>query len=99
MAMDPNRMTEKAQGAIREAQSLAQRGSHSQIEPEHLAVALLGEDSGVAARVVEKAGVSPASLVQKLRQAIERLPRVSGGGAQPGQVYIAPSVNEALQKA
>ena len=39
--MDPNRMTEKAQEVIRQAQSLAQRQGQSQIEAEHLAVALL----------------------------------------------------------
>ena len=64
--MDPNRMTEKAQDSIRQAQSLAQKGGQSQIEAEHMAVALLAEDGGVA----------------------RRLPRVSGPGAQPGQVYV-----------
>ena len=94
--MDPNRMTEKAQDAIRQAQSLAQRQGQSQIDAEHLAVALLSEDGGVAARVVEKAGASLSSLVERLQQALERLPRVSGPGAQPGQVYISPRVNEVL---
>ena len=39
--MDPNRLTEKAQDAIRQAQTLAQRHGHPQIDAEHLAVALL----------------------------------------------------------
>jgi ATP-dependent Clp protease ATP-binding subunit ClpB len=97
--MDPNRMTEKAQDAVRQAQSLAQRQGQQQIEVEHLAAALLGQDGGVAARVVEKAGASPATLAQRLQQAIERLPRVSGAGAPAGQVYIAPRVNEVLNAA
>ena len=94
--MDLNRLTEKAQDAIRQAQSLAQRSGHSQIEVEHLALALLSQDGGVAARVVEKAGAAPAALVERLQQALGRLPRVSGPGAQPGQVYVAPRVNEVL---
>jgi ATP-dependent Clp protease ATP-binding subunit ClpB len=97
--MDLNRLTEKAQDAIRQAQSLAQRQGHSQIEVEHLAVALLAQDSGTAPRIVEKAGGSPATLLQRLQQALGRLPRVSGPGAQPGQVYIAPRVNEVLTAA
>jgi ATP-dependent Clp protease ATP-binding subunit ClpB len=97
--MDLNRLTEKAQDVIRQAQSLAQRAGQSQIDVEHLAVALLAQDGGVAPRVVEKAGGNPASLLQRLQQAAERLPRVSGPGAQPGQVYIAPRVNEVLTAA
>ncbi len=74
--MDVNRLTEKAQDAVRQAQALAQRHGQQQIEAEHLAVALLSQDGGVAARVVEKAGVAPATLLQRLQQAIEKMPRV-----------------------
>src|SRR6266540_2077181 len=95
-SMDPNRLTEKAQDAMRQAQSLAQRQGNTQIDAEHLAVALLEQEGGVAARVVEKAGVSPATLVQRLQQALSRMPRVSGPGAQGSQVYISPRVNEVL---
>ena len=94
--MDLNRLTEKAQDVIRGAQALAQRRGHAQIDVEHLAVALLNQDGGVAPRIVEKAGGKPASLVQRLEQALDRLPRVSGPGAPAGQVYIAPRVNEIL---
>jgi ATP-dependent Clp protease ATP-binding subunit ClpB len=97
--MDPNRLTEKGQEAVREAQSLAQRHGQSQIDVEHLAVALLSQDGGVASRVVEKAGASPATLLQRLKQAVEKLPRVSGPGASPGQVYISPRVNDVLTAA
>ena len=97
--MDVNRLTEKAQDAVRQAQALAQRHGQQQIEAEHLAVALLSQDGGVAARVVEKAGVAPATLLQRLQQAIDKMPRVSGGGAQAGQVYISPRVNEVFNNA
>jgi ATP-dependent Clp protease ATP-binding subunit ClpB len=97
--MDPNRMTEKAQDAIRQAQSVAQRHGHPQIDVEHLATALLSQDGGVAARIVEKAGVTLAPLVQRLQQALEKLPRVSGPGAPSGQVYVSPRLNEVLNAA
>src|SRR5438094_2941142 len=97
--MDVNRLTEKAQDAVRQAQALAQRHGQQQIEAEHLAVALLSQDGGVAARVVEKAGVAPATLLQRLQQAIEKMPRVSGGGAQAGQVYISSRGNEVFNNA
>ena len=94
--MDLNRLTEKAQDVIRGAQALAQRRGHAQIDVEHLAVALLSQDGGVAPRIVEKAGGNPASLVQRIEQALDRLPRVSGPGTAAGQVYISPRVNEIL---
>jgi ATP-dependent Clp protease ATP-binding subunit ClpB len=97
--MDPNRLTEKAQDALRQAQTMAQREGQTQIEPEHLAVALLEQDGGVAARVVDKAGANPATLAQRLRQALGRLPRVSGPGAQGGQVYVSSRMNEVLTAA
>src|SRR5512132_4528194 len=97
--MDPNRLTEKAQEAIRQAQNLAQRHGHQQIDAEHLAVALLSQEGGVAARAVEKAGGNPATLLQGLQKAIERMPRVSGPGAPSGQVYIAPRVNDVFTAA
>jgi ATP-dependent Clp protease ATP-binding subunit ClpB len=96
---DLNRLTEKAQDVIRQAQSLAQRHGHPQIDAEHLAAALLAQDGGVAARVVEKAGGNPSALVQQLQQGLSRLPRVSGPGASPGQVYVSPRVNEVLSAA
>ena len=76
--MDVNRLTEKAQEVLRQAQTLAQRHGQQQIDVEHLALALLSQDGGVAARVVEKAGANPSTLVQRLRQTVERLPREIG---------------------
>ena len=97
--MDPNRMTEKAQDAVRQAQNLAQRQGQSQIDAEHLAVALLSDDGGVARAWSRRRGRTAATLVQRLQQALDRLPRVSGPGAPPGQVYISPRVNEVLTAA
>ena len=68
--MDPNRMTEKAQDAIRQAQNLAQSGRQSQIDAEHLAVALLVRGRRRGSRVVEKAGAEPRALVERLQQAL-----------------------------
>ena len=98
--MDPNRLTEKAQDAIRQAQSLAQRQGQPQIDAEHLAVALLGQDGGVAARVVEKAGAQPGDA--RAAAAAGARPPATGlraRRAQAGQVYVAPRVNEVLNAA
>jgi ATP-dependent Clp protease ATP-binding subunit ClpB len=97
--VDPNRLTEKAQEAIRQAQTLAQSQSHPQIEVEHLAMALLGQPNGVAARIVEKAGGDPAALAAQVQQALGRLPRMSGASGARDQVYVSAAVNEVLSGA
>jgi ATP-dependent Clp protease ATP-binding subunit ClpB len=60
--MDFNRLTEKAQEVVRQAQSLAQRHGHPQIDVEHLALALLPQDGGVAARVTRGASWTRMAL-------------------------------------
>jgi len=97
--MDLNRLTEKAQEALRQSQSLAQRQGNSQIDAEHLAVALLSQDGGVAPRLVEKAGGNPGSLRDRLQQAMEKLPRVTGSGVSSGQIYLAPRLDQVLNAA
>ncbi len=83
--MDPNRMTEKAQDAVRQAQSLAQRQGQSQIDAEHLAVALLEPGRRRRARAWSRRRArTRRRCVQRLQQALDRLPRVSGPGRPAG---------------
>jgi len=82
--MDPNRLTEKSQEALRAAQSLAARLSNQQVDAEHLLVALLEQESGIAATVLLKSGVKLENLHRRLMGDLERLPKVqvtSGAGA------------------
>ncbi len=84
--MDLNRYTEKAQEAILAARSLAMRSGQQQIEPEHLLLALLEQDAGVAAAILQKAGVGPEELRARAQREVARLPKVSGAAsdAHPG---------------
>src|SRR5262245_30234503 len=78
--MDLNRFTEKARAAILAARSLAARNGQQTIEPEHLILALLEQEGGVAATMLEKSGVNVASLRDRVQKEVARLPGVSGGG-------------------
>jgi len=57
--MDLNQYTDKAQQAIRSAQNLAEERNHSQIEPEHLLLALMRQSDGIAPQIVGKIGSDP----------------------------------------
>ncbi|MCS7021697.1 MAG: ATP-dependent chaperone ClpB [Gemmataceae bacterium] len=81
--MDLNRFTEKAQQAVAEAHKLAARWQQQQVDAEHLLLALLDQDKGLAPAILRKAGLSPEAVVIKLQREVERQPRVSGTNVEP----------------
>ncbi|MBN1886731.1 MAG: ATP-dependent chaperone ClpB, partial [Thermoflexales bacterium] len=80
--MDLNKFTEKAQEAVVESQRLARQYSHSQIEPEHVLLALLRQEGGVVPTVVQKLGPDPRQIALRLEGELGRKPRVSGDVSQ-----------------
>jgi ATP-dependent Clp protease ATP-binding subunit ClpB len=88
--MDINRFTEKAQEAILGAQRLAMRYGQQLFEPEHLLLAVLEQEQGLAPAFLAKADVATDALRRRIQQEIERLPKVSGGSDQPG---VGPRLN------
>ena len=76
---------------------MASARQNQQIEQEHLLLALLEQQEGLIPQLMQKAGVEPAALRQKLTAAVERLPQVSGSGA--GQMYLSRDLEQALNEA
>jgi len=96
--MDLNKFTQKSQQAIGEAQTVAVRMGQQQVDAEHLLYALLTQDQGLVPRILDKAGYNSQAYLAELERGLSRLPKVSGPGAQPGQVYVTPRLNEILVK-
>jgi ATP-dependent Clp protease ATP-binding subunit ClpB len=97
--MDFNRFTEKLQEAIRAAQSKAVRYGHQQIDVEHLLAALLEQEGGLAAGILNKAGVNMETLARRVESELERLPKVSGPSGGPDQIYVTQRLNRLLTEA
>jgi ATP-dependent Clp protease ATP-binding subunit ClpB len=97
--MDMNRMTIKLQEALQTASSHAARRSHQGIEVEHLLLAFMEQDAGLASSLLEQAGLSVPSVRRAVEQALAKLPQVQGAGASPGQLHIASRLNQVLIKA
>src|SRR5712664_1965470 len=97
--MDINRMTEKAQEALRAAQSEATRQGHQQIDVEHLLVALLSQEGGLAKSILDKAGVDADLVRRRVEAEIARLPKVSSTSGGAGDVYISGRLNKLLVQA
>jgi ATP-dependent Clp protease ATP-binding subunit ClpB len=97
--MDINRLTERAQEALRAAQSEATRLGHQQIDVEHLLLALLEQEGGLARSIVEKTGADPELVRCRVEEALARLPKVASAGGGPGEVYITARLNRLLVQA
>ena len=97
--MDLNRLTERSQQALSDAQTLAIRGGRSQVDPDHLLAALLQQENGLAPAVLQAAGVRVPALQVTVAAALERKPRLSGGGFEPGKVTITTDLAAALARA
>src|SRR5262245_12980020 len=94
--MDINRFTEKAQEALNEAQTKAVRCGHQQVDIEHVLAALLDQDRGLAAAILNKAGIPTAGLKAQLDQLLQRMPRVSSPSGAAGQIYITGRLNQLM---
>jgi len=77
-----DRMTTKAQEAVRAAIDHASRKGNPELYPEHILRAIVSQEDGIGAPLLQKAGVDPAQILQALDAKVEGYPRVSGG-AEP----------------
>ncbi|MCM2357976.1 MAG: ATP-dependent chaperone ClpB [Geobacteraceae bacterium] len=91
----PDKMTIKSQEALAAAQESASRRGHNAIEPEHLLLALLEQEGGLVAPILQKIGANPPFIQGKTEEALKRLPQVSGAV----QVYLSPALNSLLDAA
>src|SRR5580700_8902031 len=97
--MDINRFTEKLQEAVRSAQTKAVRYGNQQIDVEHLLSTLLEQQGGLAASILEKAGVNVEALVRRVDAELDKLPKVSGPTGAPDQIFVTNRLNQLLAKA
>ena len=70
--MSSGKCTQRAQEAVCEAQSQAEAFNHPQIEPEHLLLALLQQDEGVAPQIVLGLGRNPTKLQARVEAELQR---------------------------
>ena len=94
--MNMNQFTQKTVSALERAQSLAIEYQHMQVEQEHLMLALTEDEQELIPQLLTRCGLSVQALTAGLRDNLDRTARVSGSGREPGKVYIAGDVEQAL---
>jgi ATP-dependent Clp protease ATP-binding subunit ClpB len=97
--MDPNRLTQKSQQALHDAQTKALRYGHTEVDAEHVLLALLEDPDGLIPRLLTRLDVDAGSLRAALESHLEGRPRTTGPGAAPGQVYVSRALNQVLDAA
>ncbi|HUR18592.1 MAG TPA: AAA family ATPase [Acidimicrobiales bacterium] len=85
MALDPNRWTLKTQEALNAATVSAGAASHPEVTPDHLLLALLGQDDTAVLPVLHKVGLAPGQLRNRVTDALGRLPHAYGSDPQLGR--------------
>ena len=89
------KFTTKAEEALVEAQHIAIRHSHQELQPEHLLLALFQQQDGIVPAVVATAGADVKAVTNAIEAQLHKLPSVTGGGAE-GKVYPSGLFNKLL---
>lgn len=97
--MNQKNFTQKSQEAIQSAQSLSLEYGNPQIEQVHLLYTLLNQENGLIPQLITSIGPDPESLKAAVKAEIERMPKVSGSGREPGKVYISKEMDRTLTDA
>ena len=94
--MNIEKYTDRVKGFIQSAQSLAMREGHQQFTPLHILKVLLDDSEGLAGGLIDRSGGNSRAILKATEDALNKMPKVSGGG---GQIYLAPATARAFDAA
>ena len=97
--MDLNRLTQKSQEALHDAQTVALRFGHTEVDGEHVLLALLDQHEGLITPLLGQAGADPTQLRAAVEAELARRPSVSGPGAAPGQIMVTQRLSRLITNA
>src|SRR5690348_2259128 len=91
-----DKLTQKAQEALQQAQAVAEKNDNQVMFPLHLLIALAQDREGIVRSVLEKAGAHPDAIVSEATRLLNNVPKATG--MQPG-MYLSQPLNHVLEKA
>ncbi|MDR2536312.1 MAG: ATP-dependent chaperone ClpB [Treponema sp.] len=94
--MNPEKLTIKAHEALNEAFAIAQKADHSQVEVEHLLLALLQQEEGITVPIIERIGAEVPQIMANLEGLAAEIPKIYGDAAQ---LYLSSAAAKVLAKA
>ncbi len=94
-----DRFTERAQDAAARAYELTQEYGHTQVDTEHLFLALMRQDDGAVPQLLDQLKVDVAAIQQRLQEELRNSPKVSVYGGGVGQIFYTPRIRTVLELA
>ena len=89
MALDPNRWTLKTQEAVNTAIAAARSANNPEVTPDHLLLALLGQEEGIVLPILQKVGVAPLHVRNLAEDAVSKLPKAYGSESRVSREFTA----------
>jgi len=96
--MDFAKLTVMSRQAVTDAQNIARRLNHSEVDTWHLLAALLGQENGLVPGLLEKLNITVSAMQLAVDRELERLPKVSGS-VDASKIYVTQAVNDVLTRA
>jgi ATP-dependent Clp protease ATP-binding subunit ClpB len=96
--MDFAKLTQMSRQAVTDAQNIARRLSHNEVDTWHLLSALLAQENGIVPGLLDRLSITPSAVQLAVERELERLPKVSGS-VDTSKVYVTQAVNEVLTRA
>ncbi len=93
------RFTEKAQEAFQDAQEIMHDQHHTQLDVEHIFLAMLRQRDGLTARAIARLGVDADMVARRVEHELEKSPKVYGQYGYGNQVYITPRTQRLVKRA
>jgi len=87
--MDINKLTQKSQEALQEAQKMAIEFGHNEVDVDHLLISLLRQSGGLIPKLVASAGANTEALINRLETGLGKKPRTSGSGYDPTKIFLS----------
>ncbi len=95
--MDFAKLTQMSRQAVTDAQAIARRRNHNEVDTLHLCAALLAQENGIVPGLLEKLGLGPGALHLAVERELERLPSVTGS-VDTSKVYVTQAANDVLSR-
>ncbi len=96
--MDTAKLTQMSRQAATDAQNVARRLNHNEVDTWHLLSALLTQENGLVSGIVDKLGLTAAALALAVDRELERLPKVTGS-VDTSKIYVTQALNDVLTRA
>src|SRR5947199_7194970 len=97
--MDLNQMTERLQSGLMDAQSLAIKSNHQEVDEPHLFLSLMSQEDSLITTILHRLDIEQQKVEDSLKKELAKIPQVSGTGAEQGKLYITARLQRIIVKA